>query len=44
MRLIWILGASDFKVDMAAGGIAGGAGLADNLALHHMPAGGNNVG
>jgi len=29
---------------MAAGGFAGGADVADNLALHHMPAGGNNAG
>jgi len=29
---------------MATGGLAGGADVADDLALHHMPTGGNNAG
>jgi len=31
-------------VDMATGGLAGGADVADNLASHHVPAGGNDAG
>jgi len=29
---------------MATGGLAGGADIADDLASHHMPAGGNDAG